>query len=239
MQVFTHPQFLRDEPKRCRSITSKVGRSTGAGKRLEEAIVKSKKSKRTSKKKSKTSAQLRHEIPLQLRYSCLLRVQANVQRRALMGLDDGTSRPNTFIPHDAVMSATKAVTDAARLALKRDAKIFNNTKQRVASKAFISLDATKTVATSSRATSATASLSSSGSATPIASNIKPKENVAAVAPLAGPATAKIISPSIQLGVLAEFASSRAMFERALSTYAAINGGVQQRQSQNSIAGSAA
>ena len=50
-QVFTHPQFLRDEPKLCRSIKSKVGKSNGARKRLKEAAVKPKKSRRTSKKK--------------------------------------------------------------------------------------------------------------------------------------------------------------------------------------------
>ena len=193
-----------------------------------------------SKNKSKISAQLRREISLQLRYRRLLQVQTNLQRRALLALDAGitsTSRPNTFIPHDAVMSATKAVTDGARLALKRDAKLFRRTKRAASSKPSISSSTTKSVAaTTSHATSTTASLSSSGSATPIASNIKSKENHIAVAPPAGPLVTKT-SPPTKLGAL-EFAARRAMIERALSTYVALSG-VQRRQRQNSIAGSAA
>ena len=184
-----------------------------------------------SKNKSKKSAQLRREIPLQLRYRRLLRVQANLQRRALLALEAGipsSSRPNTFIPHDAVMSATKAVTDGARLALKRDAKLFRRAKGVASPKPLPVLPSSTTksvAATTSHATSTTASLSSSGSATPIASNIKSKENHIAVA------------PPTKLGAL-EFAARRAMLERALSTYVALSG-VRSHQRQNSIAGSAA
>ena len=82
---------------------------------------------------------MEREIMLQTKYARLLRLQSNLQRRAVnttfrVGYDSGTtSSPassqtnangNTFLPHDAVMAATRTVTSGAMDTIRRDRLLF-------------------------------------------------------------------------------------------------------------------
>ena len=84
---------------------------------------------------------MEREIMLQTKYARLLRLQSNLQRRAVktifqLGGDANTvttSSPassqtnangNTFLPHDAVMAATRTVTSGAMDTIRRDRSLF-------------------------------------------------------------------------------------------------------------------
>lgn len=94
--------------------------------------------------KPTTNNKMEHELILQTKYARLLRLQSNLQRKAVhtnFGIGDnapittsningpatGQGQPSagsTFLPHDAVMAATRTVTVGAMNTIRRDRSLF-------------------------------------------------------------------------------------------------------------------
>lgn len=96
-----------------------------------------------SKSTTSPNNKMAREIMLQTRYARLLRLQSNLQRKAVhttfrVGDDAGTASKrgapsqnacNAFLPHGAVMAATRTVTAGAMDTIRRDRSLFGQVVQ--------------------------------------------------------------------------------------------------------------